>query len=69
MDIVWIVVGSGGYILAIGGWWGVSGYILRGGGWCWIYFGWWWVVLDIFSLVVDIFWLVVGGGGWWHSLA
>ena len=60
MDIFWIVVGGGGYILAVGAWWGmlvdifwlvvgVSGYILMDGG------GWEWVVVD--------------GGGWWHSLA
>ena len=32
-SILWEMVGSGGYILA-------------GGGWLWIYFGWWWKVVD-----------------------
>ena len=58
VDILWLVVGGGEYILAGTGWWwmigrpwwavvGRGGYILDGG-------GWWWVVL--------------GQGGWWHNL-
>ena len=70
MDIFWIVVGDGGYILAVGGlllmvvdiFW----LVVSGGGWWWIYFGWW-------RLVVDLFWLFEGGSGWqwvvaWFSL-
>ena len=59
VDIFWLVVGGGGYILA------GSEFLANVG-------GSWWVVMDIFWqvvvgggswwVVVDIFWLVVGGG-------
>ena len=39
VDIFWLVVGGGGYILADSGSWG-------------IYFGSWWVAVDIFWLAV-----------------
>ena len=65
-SIFWEMVGSGGYILA-------------GGGWSWIYFGQWWVVVDILWLlvggggcwlaVVEIFYMVVGRGRWWWVVA
>ena len=48
VDISWLVVGGGGYILAGVGWW-------------WIYFGWCWVVVDIFWLVMgggECWWMV-----------
>ena len=38
------ILGSGGYILGGGVWWG---YTLDSGGWWWVYFGrdgWWWGV-------------------------
>ena len=42
-SIFWEVVGSGGYILAGGGWWwmvvGGGGYTLAGGGWWWMVVG------------------------------
>ena len=43
VNIFWVVVGGGGYILAGGGWGvvGGGGYILAGG-------GWWWLVVDMF---------------------
>ena len=48
VDVLWLVVGVGGHILAGGGWWwmivGGGGYILDGGGW--------------WSMVMD------GGGSW-----
>ena len=56
MDIFWIVVGSRGYILALGGWWGMlvdtfwlvvggGGYTLTGGGgYILAGGGLWWVV-------------------------
>ena len=48
MDILWLVVGGVGYILAGGGWWlvavdifwllvvGSGGHILAAGGWWWV---------------------------------
>ena len=50
VDISWLVVSGGGYILAGGGWWqiyfgwrwvvmGGGGYILAGGGWWWMVVG------------------------------
>ena len=50
VDIFWLVLGGGGYILADGGWswvvvdifWlvvGGGGYILAGGGWWWMVVG------------------------------
>ena len=58
VDIFWLVVGGGGYILAGDGWWWVVvdifWLVMVGGGWWWTYFGWWWVLL--------------GRGGLWHSL-
>ena len=43
VDIFWLVVGGGGYILAGGGWLrvvvGSCGYILAGGGWWWMLVG------------------------------
>ena len=43
VDIFWLVVGCGGYILAGGGWWWVVVDIF------WLVVGscgWWWVVVD-----------------------
>ena len=68
VDISWLLMGSSGYILAVGGWcWMVVDIfccrrvVLDGGGYILASGGWWWVV-------VDIFWQVADGGGWWHSL-
>ena len=76
MGLFGVVVGSGVFILGVGGWW-------------WIYFGWWWVYFVLCWMVVDffgcwwdyfeqlwvllgLFWVMVGGGGfilggcgWW----
>ena len=51
VDLLWLVVGDGGFILGGGRWWWVY---LGGGGWC-VFFGWWW-------MVVSIFWVGVGTG-------
>ena len=54
-SIFWEMVGSGGYILA-------------GGGWSWMYFGWWWVLVDIFWLVVGGGGYILDGSGWWSMV-
>ena len=52
-SIFWEMVGSGGYILA-------------DGGWLWKYFGWWWVVVggggEHILAGGGWWWMVVGGG-------
>ena len=52
MDIFWLVVGGGGYILA------GSEFLANVG-------GSWWVVVDIFWLVVGGGGYILASGGWW----